>query len=66
VLVQEDRSLAHLFESAATPHAFVVDHDARVLASGTPNDWDRLRELVTRAERGGGLTEKLPAGSVTS
>lgn len=66
VLVQENRSIARVFESSATPHTFVLDESRRVLASGTPNDWSRLRQLVARSERGGGSKSDVAAASVAS
>lgn len=66
VLVEERRSLARVFESHATPHAFVVGEDGTVLASGTPNDWKRLSDLVARAEKGGGRTSETAAAPVAS
>lgn len=53
VLVQRERELADAFDSNVTPHAFVLDADAVVLASGTPNDWTRLRHLADAAAKGG-------------
>jgi peroxiredoxin len=56
VLVQQDRSLARIFERDRVPHAFVVDEDGRVLANSWPNEWERLRALVRQAD-GGGVRE---------
>lgn len=66
VLIQENRSIGRIFESRATPHAFVLDASRRVLASGTPNDWSRLRHLVVRSEKGGGTDPDLAAAAVAS
>lgn len=66
VLAQDDRSLAHVFESKATPHAFVVDEARRVVATGTPNDWGGLRQLLARAERGGDRDPNVAAAAVAS
>jgi hypothetical protein len=53
VLIQRERELADVFDSNVTPHAFALDADAVVLASGTPNDWTRLRLLGQAAAKGG-------------
>lgn len=66
MLVQKDRSLSRVFESDATPQAFVVDEARRVLASGTPNDWERLRRLLAEAERGGGRELDVAAAAIAS
>jgi hypothetical protein len=66
VLVDEHRALARVFESEATPHAFVVGEDGGVLASGTPNDWNRVRDLLARAQKGGGRTSENAAAPVAS
>lgn len=66
VLVQEDRSLAQIFESDRTPHAFVVDENGRVILRGTPNDWDLLRDLARSTEEGGGQEPKVPAAVAAS
>jgi AhpC/TSA family len=50
VLIQQDRSIAKLFEAEFTPQAFLVATDGRVLASGLPNDWGQLQEIIARAE----------------
>lgn len=65
VLVQEGRSLASVFETEATPHAFVVDEQRRILASGTPNDWERLRRLLAEAEKGGASGSDIAAAVMT-
>lgn len=54
VLVQRDRKIADIFESNVSPHAFALDAEGVVLASGTPNDWTRLRRLREPAPKGGG------------
>lgn len=66
VLAQEGRSLASVFETDATPHAFVVDETRRILASGTPNDWDRLRLLLAEAEKGGASGSDVAAAVIAS
>lgn len=66
VVVQENRSLARIFETNATPHAFVLDEARRVLTSGTPNDWGGLRQLLARSEGGGGSTSNVAAAAVAS
>ncbi len=53
VLVQQDREIAEVFDSNVHPHAFALDAGGVVLASGTPNDWMRLRRLRESAAKGG-------------
>lgn len=64
VVTQQGRSLSRVFESNVTPHAFVLDESGVVLASGTPNDWERLRQLVPRAVRGGEADSSLAAATL--
>lgn len=52
VLVDENRTLARLFESAAAPHAFILDEHGTVLANGTPDEWEGLRHLFVTAKGG--------------
>ncbi|CAN5217968.1 hypothetical protein BH18ACT12_BH18ACT12_24380 [soil metagenome] len=66
LLVQEDRSLARVFESDRVPHAFVIDEEGRVLASGWPNDWEGLQSLVESAEKGGGRENDVTAAAIAS
>lgn len=61
VLIQRGRELSRAFESNVTPHAFVVDARGIVLASGTPNDWERLRLLAVEAIKGGEADSSLTA-----
>jgi hypothetical protein len=65
VLVQEDESLARVFESDRVPHAFVIGNDGRVLASGWPNDWDGLQNLLSE-ETGGDRESEIAAAAVAS
>lgn len=53
VVVDRDAAMAAAFESHRTPHVFVVDASARVLASGSPQSWSEVFELATAAEEGG-------------
>ena len=64
-LVDHERSVARAFQSAVSPQAFVVDEQAMVLASGTSNEWDELRRLVTTA-RGGDRKTGATAAAVSS
>jgi hypothetical protein len=66
VLVQENHSITRAFENDRVPQAFVIDKDARVHASGWPNDWDGLQNLVTGAEKGGGRNSNAAAAAVAS
>lgn len=52
VLVDEDRSLATAFETRVTPQAFVLS-DGRVRASGTPNNWESMSNLLASTTKGG-------------
>jgi peroxiredoxin len=52
VLVDDHHELSHAFESAVTPHAFVVNGHGVVAGSGTPNEWEELRSLLDAAEGG--------------
>lgn len=58
VLLQRSRAIARLFETARTPHAFVIDANLRVLGSGAPTDWDEMKQIIgavgsgTRSEGG--------------
>jgi peroxiredoxin len=53
VLIQAGGSISRIFESDRTPHMFVLDEDAIVRASGTPNTWAAIEELVAAAQKGG-------------
>lgn len=57
VLLRGDGAVARAFESSATPQAFVIDESRRVLASGTPNDWQQLRQLLPDDEGGDRLSD---------
>jgi peroxiredoxin len=65
VLVQDGRSLADVFLSTVTPHAFVIDEERRVRASAIPSDWDSLRQLTDSATKGGSKTEIAAAAMTT-
>lgn len=65
VIVDDERSVARAFESAVSPQAFVVDEHGMALASGTPNTWDEMRQLVDEG-RGGGRGSSVAAASVAS
>lgn len=49
ILVQRSRAIARLFETARTPHAFVLDPNLKVLSSGSPSGWRDLQEIVAAA-----------------
>lgn len=51
-VVDDRRELSRAFESAVTPHAFVVDRHRVVTGNGTPNDWEELRSLLKSTEGG--------------
>lgn len=48
------RAVARIFETARTPHAFVLDSDLRVVTTGSPVTWDDVSELVRVADMKGG------------
>jgi hypothetical protein len=52
VIVQQDHAISAAFDSRATPHAFVLDEERRVIASGLPNDWAALRQLLSSSDGG--------------
>jgi hypothetical protein len=60
-LVQDDRSLARVFESDRVPHAFVIAEGGTVLASGSPNDWEGVQNLLRDSEKGGGRESDIAA-----
>lgn len=66
VVVDEERSLAGAFRSVVIPHAFSIDEHGIVLASGTPNDSEDLRRLVSARDEGGDRDTDLVAASATS
>lgn len=61
VIADPAKSLATIFESDRTPHLFVTDERARVVAIGSPNDWDVVAKLLVRAD-GGGVTDQEARG----
>jgi peroxiredoxin len=65
VLTQVDHSVAQSFESDRIPHAFVIDQ-GRIIASGWPNDWNTLRQLLDNAEKGGDREPNKAAAVVAS
>jgi peroxiredoxin len=66
VLLRGDGAVARAFESFATPQAFVLDESRRVLASGTPNEWEQLRQLLLEGQEGGGRRSDVAAAIVAS
>lgn len=46
VIYQDERAVSRAFNSAGTPHAFVIDRAGTVVASGMPNTLSALRELA--------------------
>jgi hypothetical protein len=64
VVFDLDRSLAEAFESEIVPHAFVVEN-GMVLASGRPNTWDGMRDLIG-ARKGGDHQPDIAAEVATS
>lgn len=66
VIMQPDAAMASAFESHRTPHVFVVDRVGRVLATGSPNTWDALRQLVDAAVEGGDRRPDSPAALVSA
>jgi hypothetical protein len=65
VLVDDDHSIARIFQSVVSPQAFVLDEYGTVKASGTPNQWDELRRLVTTALKGGECAAEVAAANTT-
>jgi thiol-disulfide isomerase/thioredoxin len=57
ILYQPDSVVSRAFDTTATPHAFVVDHQGVVTASGTPNSLRQLRQLVHEGMKGGDRLE---------
>lgn len=53
ILAQRNRSIADVFESNRTPHAFAIDGHAIVRAAGSPNDWRAVRALLAAGAKGG-------------
>jgi peroxiredoxin len=64
VVIQEAQSLSLLFESDRFPHVFVVDAEARVVASGWPNDWEGVRALVPSVWEGGDRASEIAAAVI--
>jgi hypothetical protein len=61
VVIQEAQSLSLLFKSDRFPHVFVIDAEARVVASGWPNDWEGVRTLVQSVQEGGDRASEIAA-----
>ena len=61
VVYQRDGAMARAFETSATPHAFLVDHDCTVIASGTPNSIAGLRRLNQDDVKGGDHSRSRPS-----
>ncbi|MDQ3380967.1 MAG: redoxin domain-containing protein [Actinomycetota bacterium] len=61
VVIQEERAIADAFGSHVTPHAFAIDVDGIVRASGTPNSIDSLGRLIDNL--GGDVTSEARAKS---
>jgi thiol-disulfide isomerase/thioredoxin len=53
VLYQRNEEVSRLFKTAATPHAFAVGSDGRIVERLVPNSAARLRELAGAAQKGG-------------
>jgi AhpC/TSA family len=66
VLLEENHELTRVFETDRVPHAFVIDKDVRVHASGWPNNWDGLQKLVVGVEKGGGGLESNTAAAAVA
>lgn len=54
ILLQGDGQLSQAFKTRATPHAFVFDAAGALVAAGTPNTFDHLRNLARGVLEGGG------------
>lgn len=54
ILLQGDGQLSQAFKTRATPHAFVFDAAGALVAAGTPNTYDHLRNLTRGVLEGGG------------
>lgn len=63
VVADGSRTLARVFENDRTPQAFVIGEDGRVIQSGSPNDWDGLRNLIENAMKGGDERVELTAAA---
>ena len=64
VVADSERILADALQSDRTPHAFVVDPDARVAAVGSPNTWDQLRDLMDDTREKGGDARAVTSSAV--
>lgn len=53
VVYQRDGAMARAFQTTAAPHAFLVDDDCSLIASGTPNSIADLRRLNLHGVKGG-------------
>jgi peroxiredoxin len=60
ILYQVEGSVSHAFGSNATPHAFAIDAEGRVVSQGTPNSLTRLKALA-RSIGEGGVNESNPS-----
>jgi thiol-disulfide isomerase/thioredoxin len=52
IVVQDDDRVSKLFETSATPHAFAVDRDGRVVESLIPSSRNDIERLASRASEG--------------
>jgi hypothetical protein len=66
VLLQKNGSLARVFESDRTPHAFVIDETGRVVVSGSPNNWEVMALLLEDVGRGGDREADVAAARMVS
>jgi thiol-disulfide isomerase/thioredoxin len=60
VVYQRDGAVARAFQTAAAPHAFLVNRDCTVIASGTPNSIAGLRRLSQDGGKGGDHPRPVP------
>lgn len=64
VVVQNERSVADVFDSNVTPHAFVIGARREVEASGITSDWKSLRRLLEEVPTEGGDNSEMAAAAV--